>query len=63
MESSEEMTEAPVKPTVQKKVSVQACCDYSVHMFWLQIGFQAKSSTPVKPTAVSALCWCNDASR
>jgi hypothetical protein len=57
------MTEASVKPMVQKKMLVQACCGYSVRMFWFQMGFQAKSSAPVKPTVVGALRRCNDVSR
>jgi hypothetical protein len=62
-QSSEEMTEAPVKPTVQNKASMQACCGYSVRMFWFQKGFQAKSLAPVKSTIVDASRRCNDASR
>jgi hypothetical protein len=38
---NEEMTEAPVKPTVQKKASVQVCYGYSVRMFWPD-GFPSK---------------------
>jgi hypothetical protein len=54
-QSSKEMIEAPVEPTVQKKALVQACCGYSVRMFWFQNGFQAKSSAPVKLTIIVAL--------
>jgi hypothetical protein len=61
-QSSQEITEAPVKPTVQKKASVQACCGYSVRIFWFQKGFQAKSSAPVKPTIVGAMTSVEDGS-
>jgi hypothetical protein len=44
------MIESPVKPTVQKKASVQACCGYSVCMFWFQKGSRAKSSALVEST-------------
>jgi hypothetical protein len=54
-QSSEEMIEAPVKPTVQNKPSVQACRGYSVRIFWCQKGFEIKSSAPVKPTVIGAL--------
>jgi hypothetical protein len=49
------MIEALVKLMVQKKTSVQACCGYSVRMFWFQKGFQAKFLALIKPTIVSAL--------
>jgi hypothetical protein len=49
------MTQAPVKPTVQKKASMQACCGYSVRIFWFQKGFHVKSSAPVKPTVIGAI--------
>jgi hypothetical protein len=57
------MIEALVKPTVQKKASVQACCGYSVHMFLFEKGFQGKALAPIKLTVVSALRRCNDVSR
>jgi hypothetical protein len=57
------MTEAPVKPTMQKKTSVQAYYGYSVRMIWFQKDFQAKSSPPVNPTVIGASRRCNDVNR
>jgi hypothetical protein len=54
------MTEALVKPMVQKKASVQEWCGYSVCMFLFQKGSQAKSSALVDPTGVCAMTLAED---
>jgi hypothetical protein len=60
---SEKMTEVLVKPTVRKKVSVQACCGYLVRIFWPHKDSQAKSSQPVgEMTSADDASWSSTAS-